>query len=877
MLHGRDGERRTVDRLLQEARTGTSGVLLIRGEPGIGKSALLDHAATTADGFTVLRGAGVESEAELPFAGLHLLLLPVLDHVEGLPPVQAAALRGALGMADGPAADRFLVGVATLSLLAEAAGQRPLLCLVDDMQWLDKASADALLFAARRLRAEGVVLLLAAREEFAPAGLPELPLSGLEDRAAAALLDEHVPGLAGEARERVLAEAGGNPLALIELPVTADQAHSPLGPLPLTRRLQDAFYDKVAGLPDGARTLLLVASAEDTGEVALILRAARRFGVDDDALEVCEQAGLVRVIGTTLVFRHSLARSAVYQAAGFARRCAVHRVLAEVGDAERRVWHLVAAATEPDERLAADLESSAERFRDRTGHAAAAAALERAAELTPDESARTRRLAAAAQAALDSGQLERGRLLAEQVAARTADPRLSAEMAMVRADVEFERGALEAASAMLMAAAESVVATDPAPARTMLLQVIRNSWYAGDPMPAADATARLGGLPYDNDPRRPAPAMAQGMSALLAGRPAVALPLLREVVEGGRQVRQGMHGLRNNAAQMALLIGDHSTALDIARSLSEECASLGMITWLPHVHLVLAAAELHLGRHLDAIATAASGESIATQTGQSHLEAQLCGVRAWLSAAAGDESSCRELAGRAGSLPYGAAWAQWALALLDLGLGRYDQALDRLDSVTRHQAAAVPDQVEAAVRLGLPHRAERSLALFEEWTAAADQPWARAALMRCHALLSDDEESFIRALAMHERPFDRARTQLLYGEWLRRERRKHDARTPLRDAAETFERLGARPWAERACGELRATGETLTRAPGSDLLGRLTPQELQVVRLAATGATNKEIAAQLFLSPRTVGHHLYKVYPKLGVTTRTELAGLSLP
>lgn len=516
------------------------------------------------------------------------------------------------------------------------------------------------------------------------------------------------------------------------------------------------------------------------------------------------------MLGTRLVFRHPLARSAIYQAAGFARRCAVHRALAEVGDEvgdrERRVWHLAAAATEPDEGLAADLESSAEGFRVRTGHAAAAAALERAAALTPDEAGRVRRLAAAADAAIDSGCFERGRQLAEQAAARTSDPRLTARMAMLRADVDFERGALEAACATLMAAAQAVAATDPAPARTMLLLVIRNSWYAGDPALAQEASTRLEGLPHLEDPRRPALAMARGMSALLAGRPAYALPLLREVVEGGRRVRQDLHGLRNNAAQVALLVGDHAAA----------CA------------------------------------------------------------AAGQEQDCRQLAARAGSLPYGAAWAQWALGLLDLGLGRYDQALDRLDQAVTHQAAAVPDQVEAAVRLGAPERAERSLAWFEEWTAAAGQPWARALLERCHALLSGDEERFARALAAHDRPFDRARTQLLLGEWLRRERRKHDARTPLREAAETFDRLGAGPWAERARGELRATGETLTRDPAADLLGRLTPQELQVVRLAAKGATNKEIAAQLFLSPRTVGHHLYKAYPKLGVTTRTELAGLSL-
>ncbi|NRQ33647.1 AAA family ATPase [Nonomuraea sp. NN258] len=882
MLYGRADEQRVIEDLLRRARQGGSAVLVITGEPGVGKSALADHAVASADGFTALRGSGVESEAELPYAGLHQLLLPALGALDRLPELQAAALRRALGLTHPGGAekaagdDRFLVGVATLSLLAEVAEPEPLLCVVDDAQWLDRASRDALLFAARRLRAEGVVLIFVARPEFDADGLPGLPLTGLGGAAARELLAARAPDLAADVRERILAEAEGNPLGLIELPLSAESAPE-LGPLPLTRRLQDAFHHRVARLPEPARALLLVASAEDTGELRVIMSAAARaFDVDESALETCEEADLVRVRGTTLSFRHPLARSAVYQAAGFARRRAAHRALAEVSGPERGIWHLAIAASGPDERLAGELERAAAGFRLRTGYAAASAVLERAAALSDDAEARGRRLADAADAALTAGQLDRAWQLTTQELDRTrsgGETRL--RLANIRADVEFERGKLADASDTLLKAARPPAGVADAPARTLLLQAVRNAWYAHDLALAREATALLAGLRHDDDPLRPLMAMAEGMTALLAGRPGVALPLLRRVVAGGRLAEEGLYGLRNNAAQTALLVGDHESATAIARLLASECTSLGMIGWLPHTHLLLAWADVMAGRHREAAAEAEAGERIAVQTGQAHLEAQLCGVRAWLAAVAGDARACGELAGRASAVPHGRAWAGWALGLLDLGLGRYDAALDRLEPVSAHHPAAVADLVEAAVRSGAPERAAGPLAAFADWVPAAEQPWARAVLDRCLALTSDDEAAHVAATAT-DQPFDQARARLLHGERLRRERHKQEARTPLRAAAETFDRLGARPWAERAAAELRATGETLTRDSDADLLGRLTPQELQVVRLAATGATNKEIAAQLFLSPRTVGHHLYNAYPKLGVSTRTELARLTL-
>ncbi|MGW5681585.1 ATP-binding protein [Nonomuraea sp. NPDC003754] len=878
MLYGRTREQEALDRLLRDAADGVSGVLVLGGDPGVGKSALLDHAVERAGAeFTVLRGGGVESEAELPYAGLHLLLMPVLEQLEALPEVQATALRGALGMTAARAGDRFLVGVAVLSLLAAVSAERPLLCVVDDTQWLDRASADALLFAARRLRSERVALLLAAREEFHAPGLPELRVPPLDASASAELVDAIAPGLAVDVRERVLAEAGGNPLGLIELPRSAPGGGD-LGELPLTRRLLDAFGQRLTALSEPAGTLLLVAAAEDTGDPALILRAAARLGADERALEECERSGLVEVAGARVRFRHPLVRSAVYQAAGFARRGAVHRALAEVSEPERRIWHLAAAVTEPDERLAAELERSAETFLRRSGHSAAAA-WERAALLTPEADARAVRLAKAAEAAISAGRLRRAAQLTDQAARLTGDELVLAHLANLRADVDFEHGAVEAASLPLLEAARPLAAAHPDRATSLLIQVVRNAWYAHDVKLARRATDLLMSLDSGTDPARPASAMATGITALLEDDPARALPLLREVVEGARHVDHGEHGLRNNALSVALLVGDHATALSMARALATECAALGMVAWLPHTHLALAGVELLRGRHLDAAADADHAEQVAAQTGQTHLEAQACGVRAWLAAVRGVEEDCRPLAERAAAMPSGQVWAQWALGLLELVRGRYEQAADHLARAARQQPAAAPDLVEALVRLQEPERARAAHDRFARWTAAAGQPWAQGLLARCRALLDGDEQDFATAIDLHraaDRPFDAARTRLLLGERLRRERRKQEARTVLREAVHTFERLGALPWLERASSELRATGESLTRSADAALLSRLTPQELQVVRLAATGASNKEIAAQLFLSPRTVGHHLYKAYPKLGVTTRTELAGLIL-
>ncbi|MFI6318434.1 AAA family ATPase [Nonomuraea sp. NPDC050556] len=880
MLHGRTAELARIHRLIEEAATGVSGALVLRGEPGVGKTALLDAAAEHARELPVLRGAGVETEAELPFGALHFVLRPLLDRLDALPGPQADALRGAFGLAAG-GADRFLIGVATLTLLAESG---PLLCLVDDAQWLDQASADALLFAARRLHAEGVAMLFSARAEFTAPGLEELQVGGLDRESASELLAQRAPGLPQHVRDRVVEESGGNPLALIELP--AAQLED-MGPLPLPRKLQEAFEKRIAVLPPQARSALVVAAAEESGELGTILAAAKELGLSLEALR--EADGLVTVTGSTLTFRHSLTRAAAYQSAGFVERLAVHRALAHVvGDQDRRAWHLAAAATGPDEEAAAGLESAAERARERTGYATAATALERAARLTPDATGRARRLLAAATTAVDAGQPDRARTLADQAATTAADagreetddrlPRIFAELAHVRARIEFEHGTPGLVPEILLEAAAQ--APDIRTATAMLADAARAAWSAGDTEGLRTVCARLRAVPVPDDD--PMLLTLQGAIELSAGDPGTGLRLLTRKAADVPRRREGDQGLRLSDTAQAMLTGDFATARQSMVKLVGEVRAKGMIGWLPPALGQLAETELHLGLFRDAAGTAEEALRIAEDTGQRHRAAHLAGVLAYLAAVAGDEARCRDLAERnlrhfaAAGNASGAAWGEYALAMLDLGLGHWEAALDRFEKAADQVQALyfAPDQVEAAFRLGAPDRAKKPLARFDSWADASGQAWATAASDRCHAL-PGDERLFERAVQNQDRPFEQARARLLYGEWLRRERRITDARAQLRDALEAFERLGAAPWAEHARAELRAAGETAAR-PVPDALAALTPQELQVVRLAATGATNKEIGAQLFLSPKTVSHHLYRAFPKLGVATRTELARFSL-
>ncbi|MFG2006343.1 AAA family ATPase [Spirillospora sp. NPDC048911] len=899
MLYGRADDIAQLDRMLAGARAGRSAAVVVRGEAGIGKSALLEHAAG-APGFRVLRAVGVEAESDLPFAGLSLMLSRVTDRIGRLPERQADALRGALGLAAESGADRFLIGLAVLTLLGDLAEERPLLVLVDDAHWLDPASADALLFAARRLNAEGVVLVFAARDAHAPPfpahGLDELPLTGLDGVAAAELLAEQAGDLPRYVRDQIMDEARGNPLALRELPAAQreGQVSEYLGAMPHTR-IQRTFAERIAALPEPARMALLVAAAEGTGDLTVVVPAAGRLGATVEDLEPAERKDLVRLVDGRLTFRHPLIRAAAYQSAPIGRRLAAHRALADalpcVGNIDRRAWHLAAATSEPDEYVASVLEETAEFARTRGGHAAVAAAYDRAAQLSTETAHRVRRLSLAARAAADAGQIRRAAGFASQAGPHVTEPLMKAELAQVRAFDAYVRGLLKPAHALLADAAFGVVEVAPRKAAFMLFDAMGVIWATGDAAATRETAARIRDLRPESHPGAdPFIDAALAMSHLAAGDPVSGLPALRTLLQGGGELLDGLGLLeRACAEEWAVLTGDLTVADDLSAALVAECREQGAIGVLPETLRDLARVQLFQGRHHDARATATETLQIAEDTEQAHYADGARGILAHLAAAEGDEDTVRRLAAEVGDGSPD-VWTASALALLDLGLGRYEDALRRREElgadVALHDIAGLytlPDHVEAAARLGRPGAA--ALNRFEAWARATGVAWAEAVALRCRALLASDAEAgplYARAVEIHQgcgRPFERARTELLYGEWLRRSGQRSDARTPLRSALEIFERLGAVPWAERARGELRATGETRPARDGhdtADLLGRLTPQELQVVRLAATGMTNRDIGAQLFLSPRTVGYHLYNAYPKLGVSSRGELARLAL-
>ncbi|MFG2205632.1 ATP-binding protein [Streptomyces sp. NPDC048638] len=894
-MQGRTAERDRIDQMLAGSRRGTSSALLLHGEAGIGKTALLDYAAERADALRVLRVEGIESETELAFGGLHQLFLPVLNVLDLLPVPQAAAMRAIFGLTDDVVRDRLTVGLAVLSMLSEIADEGPLLCLVDDAQWLDQPSVDVLTFAARRLRAEGVVMLFAARGEACGAdmkGLPRLLVEGL-DRAAAATL---VPGLPPYVVERVIEEAQGNPLALIELSATLTPAQraghlSPLA-LPeatprLTSRIQEAFLAQIRRLPEATQAMLLLAAADDTGDLAVVLSAADRLGASLEDLAPAERSGLVLLSGEAVRFRHPLVRYAAYQGAPLAGRIAAHKALAETLDnsrhAHRRAWHLAAASTGPDERVADELERVAEWADRRQAMASASAAYERAAQLSADPQRRAHRLIRAAQRAGDAGQDERCGLLADQVSLPLQDSGMAADFARVRAVVELGYGRPTTAGRILVDCADRISRSRPDKLASLLVDAMHSAFSSGN----VDLIVEVG-------LRAPDLLVLKVPARLFTGDVSGSLDALGELVRRSHEPGTAfMDGLMTGV--YCHVVARHADAREIAATAVAHCRDHGIGGWLPTALHLLSQAELALGRHEEASAHAAEGLRLAEYYNLDHRAAHLRAVLAALAAVQGQEEHGRSLAAEA--LHYtrprdvgrGTADALWALGLLELGLGRAEAALELLESAQQevgHPLLAhflLPDLVEAAVRAGRPERAKEPTRLLREWAAAAPEPPLNALARRCLALTGPDdaaEEHFAAAVHLHEGygDFERARTELLYGEWLRRLRRSIDARDHLREALEVFEKLGAQPWARRARAELQAAGESagLTGLTGlaDGRINRLSPQEREVVRLAATGATNREIATQLFLSPRTVGHHLYRAFPKLGVSSRTELATL---
>ncbi|MFI6290388.1 ATP-binding protein [Nonomuraea sp. NPDC050790] len=898
-LYGRQAEQAVLGELL----AARSGALVVRGEAGIGKSALLEDAAARATEARVLRVTGVESEADLPFAALHLLLRPILEHARALPPQQADALRGALGQGGAIRGDRFLVGLATLSLLVELSAASPVLCLVDDAQWLDGESADALLFAARRLHAEPVTVLFAARDgdgAFPARGLPELRLGELDAEAARKLLAEQAAGLPPAVRDHLLAEAGGNPLALIELPrmLTAGQRGGALLPLPfslgtataVTDRVLTGFRDRVADLPDATRSCLLVAALDHHVELDVLDRAAGRLGASLGDLAAAERAGLVRVGLAEVAFRHPLVRTAVLLACDIAARMAAHRALAEAVDDDRRTWHLAAVTLRPDEEVAAELENLALRARQRGGQAAVSAAYARAAELSADPGRAVHRWAAAAEAATEAGLWQRARELVDrarrQAEAATLTGAVQAELAYVRAKLEIEAGRPLDGVRLLH---QGVEASGDLGVKLSLLSMAGSYAWASSAHPDQLALARRTEElcpPGDGLPavvRTINHAFRLSLEGGVVATPAFPAPAPGEHIPYELRYLQSFQGVVH---------GDAEGLLDGASALVEECRAEGRLARLPQAMTLLAIAQLISGRHPAARVTVTAGLALASDAGQPTSAGYLAGLHAWLSAVAGAEQECEAMTARAirdadhRRWILASCWTEYARAMLDLGLGRYEAVLDRVDRAMTGPARHAflwryswPDAIEAAARAGDPRRARDLLGRYAGWAESIGRPGPLAVLHRARALLGADGAAgdlYERALALHaedRQPFDEARTRLTYGEWLRRRHRRTDARAQLEAAMETFDRLGAAPWSARAAAELRACGVPLPdRARAGDRLDVLTPQELQVVRLAVTGASNREIGAQLFLSPRTVASHLYKAFPKLGVASRAELA-----
>jgi DNA-binding CsgD family transcriptional regulator len=906
MLVGRDGERDHVERSLGQASSGRSTALVIRGEAGIGKSALLDHAVTTAHGMRVLRGVGIESEAELAFGALHLLLYPCLDRLDLLPGPQAAALRGAFGLSSDTATTPFLIGAATLTLLAELAAEQPLLCVVDDAQWLDRGSSDALLFAARRFQADPVVMLFAVRDTAVPFhthGIEELRLPGLSPDAAAGLLDRHSPGLTAPMRARVLEEADGNPLALLELGAArltaqregrAEPAHQ-VGPLPVTRRVQETFRAQIVGLPEACQSILLVAAADRFAGMDTVLRVARAVGADLSDLDAAERAGLISVADGELTFRHPLVRAAAYQCATHHQRIAVHRAFAEALTTpdvlDRRAWHLAAATTEPDESVAAELERTALRAERRGGAMAVSAAYDRAGRLSVDPELKARRIAKAALAAYDAGKPDRAARLAVEVTSLTTDPALIAEATLLRGQIEYERTSPEADAALACEAARLIMDSDPERAVVMLTEMNCTGRDAGALHLVAEGGRLMAALQLPPESRQRASAAAQiSWGELLCGRPENAVGPLRAVLERVRE--PGEDRMRRVVAGFSgLMLAEDQATIAVMEMLLAEVRAGGALTWIPYAQEVAALARAFSGDFVAAQTCLAEAVALGTEFGMDMEVAVLRATSVWLAAVTGDEPRCRALAAEVlpvldGRHAVGTAVTSWGLGLLDLAAGRYRAAFDALYAVCTGPAKydflirAVADLVEAAVRDGRPDRVADQFTGFERWAVHVDSPIATALLQRCQAMLEDSEERYREALSLHAEHggrFDQARTQLLYGEWLRRKRRRSEARASLAAALAGFTRLGASMWEARATNELTALGERPALEPvADDPLKHLTPQEVQVVRLAAAGLSNKEIGAQLFLSPRTIGHHLYRAYPKLGVTRRIELAQLGL-
>jgi DNA-binding CsgD family transcriptional regulator len=899
MLVGREAEFAALDRLLGQAEAGHGDALVLRGEAGVGKSALLEYARAAAEGFRVLRAVGIESEAELAFAGLHQLVGPVLERAESLPPPQAAALRAAFGLSDETVAERFRISLGVLGLLAAAAEERPVLCIVDDAQWLDEASASALLFAARRLGDERIGVLFAARDgvarPFVAPGVAELHVSALRAADARALASQRLGAdVADAAVEWVLANASGNPLALIELPqaLTADQrqGREPLsGVLPPATSVERAYVERVAALPGAVQEWLLVVAAEETGDRATIQAAAALLGLKEHDLGTAEATGLVSVAADRISFRHPLVRSAVYRGAPFVQREGAHQALAEAlsqpADADRRAWHRAMASSGPNDEVAAELEATADRAQRRAGFAGAASAFERAARLSTDGEDRSRRTVSAALAAWQGGQRERATALLRTIS-HVADPMLRARRDHIFGLIELSCGSQRVAGAALLAAADVVAGHSPDMAMEILLDAGVAGGRSGDPAIIAAAASRAAALPRPSQVDDVIRDLLISVGSLTIGLSPEHVPILRSslaALQGDASPR-----VLGYAALGAAAIGAEGADATLARTVTaaREAAIVPALVLILDA-MVLAA---HMSGRYSLDAESEEGLRLARETGLTTAETSFIAFLGWAAALRGDDETCvrnaEVVAAQVGNgMAIANTIAQWAVAVLDLSRGDAGRAATRLLALRAAGPGeghpllvlmASADLAEACAQAGRPAEAAEAVGALATFAQPDAPVWAHALAARCRAVLADPADAApaygeaLELLATVNRPFDMARTQLAYGSFLRRQRRRADAREQLRAAVERFERLGAEQWAERASVELRATGETARRRDPSTLT-QLTPQETQIARLVGEGNSNKDVAAQLFLSPRTVEYHLAKVFAKLGITSRAEL------
>ncbi len=906
MLLNREQELRFIDRLLADVRAGEGGAFVLRGDPGIGLTTLLDYAAGAASDLRVTRVAGVETEFQLAFAGVQQLCAPVLAGLDALPLRQRAALESALGLNGGGSPDLYLVGLALLTLLSQAAGDEPWLYLFDDTQWMDEASVEAIAFVARRLEAEAIAFLFAVHERTTSRvplnGIADFQVPGLARDASVELLQHAVAGpLDPSVRDRLVAETDGNPLALVELPaeLTAEQlaglATLP-ETLPLGVRLEQYFLNQFRLLPAATQTVLLLLAVEPDGDPNVFSLAAARLGISPEAAVAAVDAGLLK-IGPRVRFRHALMRSAIAADASALDSQRAHRAYADVLDAEvdpdRRVWHRAGASPGPDEEIAHELELSAARAKGRGDNRAAAGLLQRAAALTPDPAQRGARMLAGAQAELAAANAGRAMVLLGEATSLPLTDLERAQAARLRASIGFALGQGADSAAMLLQAAQALESLDVRASREAHLEALEASVFSGGyGNGGAIRTAAASALAAPPAPKGEIATdlLLDGVAELLVGDRFKGVPTVQRAINALKRTPE----LRWQAfgCLAAMEIWDDAGLHTLATAqlaLARESAALTPLTLA--LDQIAGTDNVVSGQFAVADANFAEARELAEATGvsriASHASAGALIVAAWR----GRTPEAQDLAQatRRDAIVRGlgryVTFAQYATAVLENGLGHYWEALSAARSAAQDRALylstfALPELVEAAVRSGELELAVAAVERLAESTLSGTR-WARGMLARSRALVSSDREAepLYRAAVEHLQNCrvapQLARAHLLYGEWLRRQNRRRDARTQLRTAHEMFRFMGAEAFDERARQELVATGERVRgREPGTEEL--LTPQEARIVGLVAEGGSNPEIAAQLFISPRTVEYHLHKVFRKLGVGSRASLIRLQL-